>query len=585
MNKKIKNRIVFYTMLLVLFVIVNVVVSFAYLRGRANNNESVSTIAIEGVGEINVTYSSDTPDIVVGDILPGYETVKNFTVTSNISSGGVVYNRGIWYQIKLIVDTNEFMSESLVYSLSLDDNSSTDGITALPLNKIAIPNGANSDGILVGTGYFSSDNVSHIYNLKINYVNLEDVDQSNDYQKKFAAHVVIDNPDYVNLTFNLDGGSFENLNLNRNSTMKVAANSTIDFPIPIKNGLAFTGWEIVSGNVSANNNVITTGSDDVTLKALWARTAPYDYNYTGGEQEFIAKLSGYYKIETWGAQGGGANGGKGGYSSGIIQIGEGEKIKVFVGGAGNSTGVGGYNGGGNAGALVTNNDGGGGATDIRINNNNINDRILVAGGGGGANANGSNTSGIGKTGGAGGGLNGYSGTSVIDNMFGGGATQVSGGIRGDTSRNPGTNGSFYYGGVGGTSNSTPTVSGGAGGGGGFYGGGSGEGCNKNCGGSGGGGSSYISGHTGCVAIVSGSSTSARTGTDGASCTTGTSDNLCSVHYSGKVFTDTVMIDGAGYSWTNTKGALQQMPNPSGGYYDSGVGHSGNGFARITFLHS
>ena len=585
MNKKIKNRIVFYTMLLVLFVIVNIVVSFAYLRGRANNNESVSTIAIKGVGEINVTYSSNTPNIVVGDILPGYETEKKFTVTSNISSGGIVYNRGIWYQIKLIVDTNAFLSGSLVYSLSLDDTSSTDGITALPVDKIAIPNGANSDGILVGTGYFSSDNVSHIYKLKINYVNLEDVDQSNDYQKKFAAHVVIDNPRYVNLTFDLDGGSFENLNLNSNSTMKVAANSTIDFQIPIKENYVFTGWEVVSGDVSVNNNVITTNDSDITLKALWMPSAPFEFAYTGGEQEFIAKLSGYYKIEAWGAQGGGANGGKGGYSSGIIQIGKGEKIKVFVGGAGNSTGVGGYNGGGNAGVLVTNNDGGGGATDIRINNININDRILVAGGGGGANANGSNTAGIGKTGGAGGGLNGYSGTSVIANMFGGGATQISGGIRGDTSRNPGTNGGFYYGGVGGTSGSTPTVSGGAGGGGGFYGGGSGEGCNKNCGGSGGGGSSYISGHTGCVAIVSDSSTSARTGTGGASCTTGTSDYLCSVHYSGKVFTDTVMIDGAGYVWTNTKGALQQMPNPSGGYYASGVGHSGNGFARITFLHS
>ena len=177
MNKKIKNRIVFYTMLLVLFVIVNIVVSFAYLRGKANNNESVSTIAIEGVGEINVTYSSNTPNIVVEDILPGYETVKNFSVTSNISSGGVVYNRGIWYQIKLIVDTNEFLSGSLVYSLSLDDTSSTDGITALPVDKIAIPNGANSDGILIGTGYFTSDNVSHIYNLKLNYVNMEEVDQ------------------------------------------------------------------------------------------------------------------------------------------------------------------------------------------------------------------------------------------------------------------------------------------------------------------------------------------------------------------------------------------------------------------------
>ena len=114
--------------------------------------------------------------------------------------------------------------------------------------------------------------------------------------------------------------------------------------------------------------------------------------------------------------------------------------------------------------------------------------------------------------------------------------------------------------------------------------GSGEGCKQNCGASGGGGSSYISGHTGCVAIVSDSSTSTRTGTGGASCTTGTSDNLCSVHYSGKVFTDTVMIDGAGYAWTNTKGSLQQMPNPSGGYYASGVGHSGNGYARITYLH-
>ena len=337
-------------------------------------------------------------------------------------------------------------------------------------------------------------------------------------------------------------------------------------------------------NKATSDTKYTMRQNTIYKSTTNSALASHTFNYTGEEQIFTVPINGTYKIEAWGAQGGGANGGKGGYSSGIIQIGKGEKIKVFVGGAGNSTGVGGYNGGGNAGVLVTNNDGGGGATDIRINNININDRILVAGGGGGANANGSNTGGIGKTGGAGGGLNGYSGTSVIANMFGGGATQISGGIRGYTSRNPCTNGSFYYGGVGGTSDGTPTVSGGAGGGGGFYGGGSGEGCNNNCGGSGGGGSSYISGHTGCVAIVSDSSTSARTGTGGASCTTGTSDNLCSVHYSGKVFTDTVMIDGAGYAWTNTKGSLQQMPNPSGGYYASGVGHSGNGYARITYLH-
>ena len=44
-----------------------------------------------------------------------------------------------------------------------------------------------------------------------------------------------------------------------------------------------------------------------------------------------------------------------------------------------------------------------------------------------------------------------------------------------------------------------------------------------------------------------------------------------------------MVDGQGYAWTNTKGSLQQMPNPAGGYYNLGAGHSGNGFARITYI--
>jgi hypothetical protein len=45
-----------------------------------------------------------------------------------------------------------------------------------------------------------------------------------------------------------------------------------------------------------------------------------------------------------------------------------------------------------------------------------------------------------------------------------------------------------------------------------------------------------------------------------------------------------MIDGAGYKWTNTKGILTPMPNPTAeGNYASGVGHSGNGYAKITYV--
>ena len=130
-------------------------------------------------------------------------------------------------------------------------------------------------------------------------------------------------------------------------------------------------------------------------------------------------------------------------------------------------------------------------------------------------------------------------------------------------------------------------------GGGYYGGAS-------CGGGyiGGGGSSYISGHTGSVAIASADDVvqprSPRLDSQGVACTDNSSDALCSQHYSGKVFFDTVMIDGQGRRWTNQVGPLQRMPSPAGGYYQLGQGHNDNrskmpdydkatGFARVSFL--
>ncbi len=98
---------------------------------------------------------------------------------------------------------------------------------------------------------------------------------------------------------------------------------------------------------------------------------------------------------------------------------------------------------------------------------------------------------------------------------------------------------------------------GSGGGSGYYGGGGGS-YNSAVVGNGAGGSSYISGHTGAVAI-----TSASNQTPKASCETGTTNNDCSIHYSDYYFTDTLMIDGNGYNWSNVKGSLLAMPNPSG----------------------
>lgn len=330
----------------------------------------------------------------------------------------------------------------------------------------------------------------------------------------------------------------------------------------------------------------------------------YNYSFKPDYQTFTAPIKATYQIELWGAKGGGTKGGKGSYVKGNIELEQGETIYIYVGGQGDSNGNGGYNGGGNVGVSEPinheRNDGGGGATDVRLvsglwnNKTSLNSRIMVAAGGGGANNDGTNKYGYGFYGGPGRGLTGStaeaSGSSIIQNMTGKDASQTSGGAGGestaadgnDGNRNKGNQGGFGYGGNGQTSKNTQTLSGGAGGGSGYYGGGSGEACASNCGGAEGGGSSYISGHTGCVAIASQTSISPRTA-NGTSCTNGTTTNLCSVHYSNKVFTDTLMIDGSGYKWTTTKGALEQMPNPNGGYYGSGTGNTGDGYARITIL--
>ena len=332
----------------------------------------------------------------------------------------------------------------------------------------------------------------------------------------------------------------------------------------------------VSNNILTISNITSNISCEVVFEPIKVQvnldldgggvettyTEPQEYTYT-------VPYTGTYKLEAWGAQGHGVGGAPGGYTSGKVELVAGATLNVYVGGMPTAK-DGGYNGGG-AGYSDTA-GGGGGATDYRYNGTSLNDRIMVAGGGGG------NTT---KNKGYAGGLIGTTAyASNYSSYTAGGGTQTAGGVvkNYSSSYTVGTDGSFGQGGTGGGASNGGSF----GGGGGYYGGAGGSRLNSGNW-PGGGGSSYISGHTGCVAVESSSSTTPRTGTDGASCATETSDNLCSVHYSGVSFYDTVMIGGDGYAWTNTKGDLQYMPNPTGGSYASGVGQKGDGTAKITLM--
>ena len=284
----------------------------------------------------------------------------------------------------------------------------------------------------------------------------------------------------TNVTFDANGGTLAGGVTDAEKAVVGKASAAIPYSV---NQTAATGlygnrtnftyvlWNTKADGTGTNIEDYGKITGPVTFYAIYYQS---DYYYTGAPQTFRVPVTGWYKVQLWGAKGGNdtGTGGKGAYVSGEVHLEAGTNLYVYVGAPGrdNVTGTGaGYNGGANPGSSGWS-GAGGGATDIRTVygnwNQNLNSRIAVAAGGGGGGANGN--------GGYGGALVGGSGTG------GSGGTQTS----------AGNGGGFGYGG-------TPSPDGG-GGGGGWYGGGAGNGDAG-----GGGGSSYLSGFDGCVTSYTG----------------------------------------------------------------------------------
>ena len=144
----------------------------------------------------------------------------------------------------------------------------------------------------------------------------------------------------------------------------------------------------------------------IPIKVYAVEEVKFDYVYTGDYQEFVAPYTGEYKLEVWGAGGGGQHqagsagvGGLGGYSKGLINLRKGDKLYIYVGGEGKTCVTAGctasatFNGGGSGykkkGDTADPVGSGGGATDMRFvsgawnDTNSLLSRVIVAGGGGG----------------------------------------------------------------------------------------------------------------------------------------------------------------------------------------------------------
>lgn len=354
------------------------------------------------------------------------------------------------------------------------------------------------------------------------------------------------------------------------TTCTVGSSCTLRSNTFTRSGYEFLGWATTSTGAPVYDNAesvtnLTSGGKTVTLYATWGQIT----NYTSATSyTYTVPVSGYYKIEAWGAQGGGSTGGKGGYAAGTIFLEQGTALSIYVGGRPSSyTGGYGYVRGGSASCYNSSTSygcgyGGGGASEVRMGST----RLLVAGGGGGAGGGYRYTRTSGGTVssttiGAAGGAAGVKGTNGSNSAGGGNYATLSavgsGGTRVTATTSSSNDATSCYGGAGG------------GGGAGYRGGG-------------GGASASMRGTT--VANGNSGSSGSTAGTGGSG---GRSVYLANCYYLS--YTGAGGGGGSNYvssqfesGTTSTINGNASMPNPTS-TGSTMTGRSGNGYVRITRL--
>jgi len=335
-----------------------------------------------GMNPITVTGTSESGDIAIYT-LNIYRPASNYAyltdITVNGKSIGNFAPTTLNYTINLLYDEDE-IELGAFYG---HPGQNIDGI-----GKIKVPSGESSKKIEVMSEDKQSTTTYNIRFIREHSSKLKSL-QMGKYDLEPVFH-----PDTLEYTLNI-----------MNSTLSLDVTAT---PYDEEATVSLKGFGYINqsttGTITVTEpNCAPTVYQITILKDDAPVVTPYEFPYTGKIQTFTAPMTGYYRLETWGAQGGSTSGylgGYGGYSTGVVMLKKDEVIYIVVGGKGLGASwagqglVGGYNGG----AGVTGNPrvnhmiaSGGGATHIARKTGLLSSLeeekdyiLMVSGGGGGA---------------------------------------------------------------------------------------------------------------------------------------------------------------------------------------------------------
>jgi len=341
----------------------------------------------------SVYYASISNDDTVSIPITPTSTQTEYTTSSNITFSNTC-TAGSYVYINTSSNTNNSLTrtgsdsgvktiDAVAGASGLEDNTWGFKVDGKAFSQVPL---ATAPAVL-----YSSSNIETNKTIPITYgVKLDNTVPSGTYSNDVVYTVVVDNRclQYT-LSFKDEDGTtslFSDINVNYGD------NVNLGNYIPTKSGYTFAGWSNGSNIYTGNTNPNPTNDMTLTLKAKWT-IVDYvkNFSYTGGEQMWTVPYSGYYKLEVWGASGGGKSGligGYGSYSTGVAYSATNSKYYINVGGAGQYGTTAGYNGGGTG---TDHSGSGGGATHIAKSSGllatlsaKVSDILIVAGAGGGA---------------------------------------------------------------------------------------------------------------------------------------------------------------------------------------------------------